>query len=96
MAGVVAFLLFVALLLLVAIWYLPLIQENKQIRKDVFRLEAIIQKEEEQGRQLQAAIKLGRSDPRTVERVARERYRLARPGETIILFEPATNSAEIR
>ena len=90
----VVFLLFIAGLLGLAIWYLPLIQQNERWRKAVLRYDAQIKKEEETGRQLQAAIKSLRTDPKAVERLARETFGYAKPGETVIRFEPpATNQA---
>ncbi len=82
----VIFLLFVAGLLGVAIWYLPLIKQNERMRKQ------ILQKSEDTARQLKAAIDALRYDPKAVERLARERLGYARAGETVIRFEePATN-----
>jgi cell division protein FtsB len=34
-----------------------------------------------------------RNDPKTIERLAREKLGYAKPDETIIRFEPATNAA---
>ena len=96
LARVVVFLLFVAGVLAIAVWYLPLIRQNERMRKEVLRLEAVNQKDDEHGRQLKAAMDALRMDPRAIERVGRERYRLAKPGETIILFEPETNTPVIR
>ena len=45
----VIFLLFVAGILLVAIWYLPLIKQNERYRKEILRLDNLVQKEEETG-----------------------------------------------
>lgn len=89
---VVIFLLFLAGLLIVAVWYLPLVQHNERMRKEILRLDTQIQKEEETSRQLRASIDALRFDPKAVERLARERLGYAKPGETVIRFEaPATN-----
>ncbi len=89
---VVIFLLFIAGLLVVAVWYLPLIKQNERYRKEIMRYDAQIQKQEEITRQLKASIDGLRYDPKAVERLARESLRYAKPGETVILFEePATN-----
>jgi cell division protein FtsB len=50
-----------------------------------------VKKEEETARQLDGTIKALRNDPKTVERIAREKLGYAKPGETVIYFEPATN-----
>jgi cell division protein FtsB len=90
---VVIFLLFVAGILLVVVWYLPLIKQNERMRKEILRLETLIQKEEEIGRQLRTARDALLHDPRAVERLARERLGYAKTGEIVIRFEaPLTNS----
>jgi cell division protein FtsB len=87
------FLLFIAGLLLVAVWYYPLIKQNENTRREMLKLDLKIQKEEERGRQLKGSVDALRTDPKTVERLAREQLRYARPGETVIQFEaPATNT----
>jgi cell division protein FtsB len=94
---VVIFLVFIAGILLVAVWYLPLIQENERYRKDILRLDNRVQKEEENVRQLRTSIDTLRYDRKAVERVAREVLRYSKPGETVIRFEaPRTNSAPLR
>jgi cell division protein FtsB len=90
---VVFFLFLLAGMLGLAVWYLPLIKTNERMRKQTFRLDSQIQKEEETAKQLKAAIDSLRYDPKAVERLARERLGYAKPGETVIRFEPAaTNS----
>jgi cell division protein FtsB len=86
---VATFLLFIAGLLLVAVWYLPLIRQNESLRKHRLALETSIQKEQETGKQLFREIEALRRDPKTVERLARERLGYAKPGETVVRFEPA-------
>ena len=91
------FLLFIAGLLLVCVWYLPVIQRNERMRKEILRLDLQIQKEEEKAKQGKAAYEALRKDPKTVERLARERLGYAKPGETVFRFgEPATNSVPRR
>ena len=93
----VIFLVFVAGILLVAIWYLPLIKQNERYRKEILRLDNLIQKEEETSKQLRTSIDALRFDPKAVERLARERLGYAKTGETVIRFEePKTNSASRR
>ncbi len=89
----VIFLLFIAGLLGVAIWYLPLIKENERYRKEILREEAMIQKEEETSRKLRNAIEALSRDPKAFERLARERLGYAKPGETVIRFEAPTTNA---
>src|SRR5664279_4292372 len=94
---VVIFLVFVAGVLLVAIWYLPLIKHNERMRREILRLDTVIQKEEETGKQLRTSIDALRYDPKAVERLARERLGYAKAGEYVIRFEqPQTNSPSRR
>jgi len=88
----VVLLIFAAAVLLVGVWYLPLIRQNQAMRAQKMKLEDGIKKEEERNRQKKAAIDSLRNDPVAVERLAREKLGLAKPGETIIHFEaPLTN-----
>lgn len=89
----VIFLLFIAVLLAVGFWYLPLIQANERYRKEILRDDARIQKEEETLKQLRGSIDALRRDPKAIERLARERLGYAKAGETVIRFEtPSTNT----
>lgn len=94
---VVLVLLFAAVVLGIVVWYLPLIQQNERMRKEVLRLDEQIKQEEENARQLKMSIDALRDPntaPKAVERLAREKLGYARPGETVIRFqEPATNAA---
>ena len=61
---------------------------NKQLRQRIVSLDARIKKENESTKQLRASIDALR-DPKAVERLARERFGYAKPGETMIRFEEA-------
>ena len=90
---IAALLFFVAFLVVVAVWYLPVIQRNERMRKRLVQLDAQIQKAEETKKQLKNASDALMHDPKAVERLVRERFGYARPGETVIRFgPPATNS----
>ena len=94
---VVIFLLFIAGILLVAIWYLPLIRQNERMRREILRLDTVVQKEEETGRQLRFSMDGLRREPKAVERLARETFGYAKTGEIVIRFEqPLTNQAARR
>src|SRR5438093_13143426 len=82
----VIFLLFLAGLLGLAVWYLPLIKQNERMRKEILRLDAQIQKTKETGKQLTASIE-ALHDPKAVERIARQTWGYAKPGETVVRFE---------
>jgi cell division protein FtsB len=87
LSRVVIFLLFLAGLLALGVWYLPLIGQNERIRKKILSLEVQIKKEEETARRTRAAIDALCHDPRAIERQVRERWGFAKPGETVIKFE---------
>ncbi|HUR45272.1 MAG TPA: septum formation initiator family protein [Candidatus Saccharimonadales bacterium] len=87
LSRVVVFLLFVAGLIGVFFWYLPLIQQNQRYRKEIYSLDAKIEQEKRVGKQLIASIDSIQNDPRALERLARERLGLARTNETVIRFE---------
>jgi cell division protein FtsB len=92
----VIFLLFVAGLLGVAVWYLPLIQQNERMRKEILKYDVLIQKEEETSKQLRNSIDSLRRDPNAIGRLARERLGYAKPGETVIRFYPPDTNATKR
>ena len=90
---VVALLLFAGLMIL-ALWYLPLIRQNERMRREVVRLDMEIQKQEYAAKQTREQIEAMR-DPKVIERLAREKLGYARPDETVVVFEqPATNSLD--
>jgi cell division protein FtsB len=84
----------VAILLLIGMTYLPLIQQNENYRREIAQLDAEIQKQAEISRQLQSEIDAISNDPKTVERLAREKLRFAKPDETIVHFERALHSQD--
>src|SRR5438128_1861174 len=84
---VVLFLLLVAALLGVLLWYYPVIKHNERLRQENLKLDAQIQQEEEIARQLKSSLEALRNDPKTVERLAREKLGYAKPGETVVRFE---------
>src|SRR5438046_369019 len=92
LSRVVICLIVLAVLLVIVQWHLPVIRQNERMRKEILKLDSQIQKEEETSRQLKASIVALREDTNAVERLAREKLRYAKPGETVIVFEsPSTN-----
>lgn len=97
LTGAVIFLLLLAGLGLVVVWYLPQIRQNEHMRAEILKLDDQIQQEEETARRLKASIEALHRDPKTVERLAREKLGYAKPGETVIRFEETpTNGAAFR
>jgi cell division protein FtsB len=90
---VVVGLVVLAVFLLIGMCYLPLIQQNTRMRADIYKLDAQLKSEQEKSQQLQSQIGALRNDPKTVERLAREKLGYARPDETVIRFESTTNAS---
>jgi cell division protein FtsB len=90
---VVIGLLVIALLGILWQWYLPNIKQNERMRRNLLSLDNQVQKEESTQKQLKASIDTLRYDTNAIERLAREKLRYAKPGETVIVFEQpaATN-----
>ena len=82
-----------AVLLLIGMTYLPLIDKNEQFRRRIDRLDTELEKQRQTSKQLQAEFDALRSDPKTVERLAREKLGYAKTNETVIRFEPVATNA---
>ena len=76
-----------AALLFIFTLYLPLIHQNERMRTAIYQLDTKIQQQEETAKKLQAQIDALRNDPKTVERLAREKLGYARADETVVRFE---------
>jgi cell division protein FtsB len=87
LTNVVVALVVLAVLLLMGECYLPVIQENARMRHQIWKLEAQLKAEQQKSQELQSAIDALQNDPRTVERLTREKLGYARPNETVIYFE---------
>ena len=85
----VVFLLIIAALIAVAVWYLPLIKQNERMRAEILRLEGEVTGQEKIAQRRKLQIEAMRNDPETVERYSREKLGLAKVGETVIRFEEA-------
>jgi cell division protein FtsB len=93
LTNVVVALVVIAVLLLIGECYLPVIQENARMRSQILKLETQLKTEQQKSQQLQSEIDALQNDPRTVERLTREKLGYARPDETVIYFE-GTNQAQ--
>ncbi len=87
LTNVVVALVVIAILLLIGECYLPVIQENARMQRQIWKLQAQLKLEQEKSQQLQSAIDALQNDPMTVERLTREKLGYARRGETVIYFE---------
>jgi len=89
---VVIFLIVAAVLLLIGFAYTPVIQQNERMQKTKLELDKKIEKETEISKRLDGQMR-SLQDPRTVERLAREKLSYAKPGEIVVHFDtPQTNS----
>jgi cell division protein FtsB len=93
LTSVVLVLVVIAVLLLIGTCYLPVIRENQRMEVQIMKLEGQVQSEEQKSKQLQSEIDALQNDPKTVERLAREKLGYAKPDETVIYFE---NTNEMR
>lgn len=83
----------IAILSLFAMWDFPLIQQNERMRSEILHLNQQLEQEKEKSHQLQTQMDVLTHDPKTVERLAREKLGYARADESIVRFEPIpTNS----
>jgi cell division protein FtsB len=85
-------LIVLACLLGVFFWYLPVFQQNERMRERILVLQSQVKTEEQKHELLKAAVQNLREDPKTVERLAREKLGYAKPGETVIFFTPAASA----
>jgi cell division protein FtsB len=82
-----------AVLAFIGMTYVPIIQQNEQMRRRIDALDAELEKQRQTSRQLQSEFEALRNDPKTVERLARQTLGYAKPDETVIHFEsPLTNA----
>ena len=93
LTSIVLVLVVVAVLLLIGTCYLPVIRENERMEAQILKLETQVQAEEEKSKNLQNQIDALQTDPKTVERLTREKLGYAKPDETVIYFE---NTNEMR
>ncbi len=87
LSKVVVFLLFMAGIAAVFVWYLPLIRQNERMRADLQKWDLKVKAEEDKTKMLRASLEAVKNDPRTIERLARQNLGYAKPGETVIRFE---------
>jgi cell division protein FtsB len=76
-----------ALLVAAGLRYMPLLKSNQARRAENVRKRENLAAMQVRHQQLQASIKSLETDPKAVERAARDILGLARPGEVVISFE---------
>ena len=96
LSKLMVFLLFVAGVTAVFFWYLPLIQKNQRYRREIIALDGRVEEQEKISKQLKTSIDSLQNDPKTVERMAREKLSLARTNEMVVRFEQVTEKSSQR
>ena len=96
LSKLMVFLLFVAGVTAVFFWYLPLIQKNQRYRREIIALDGRVEEQEKISKQLKTSIDSLQNDPKTVERIAREKLSLARTNEMVVRFEQVTDKSSQR
>lgn len=89
----VVVLLVLACGLLVFVWYWPAIGANQDLQRKLMSLDNRIEREEQAISGLRRMTNALQSDPWTIERKARERLRVVKPHETVILFQTPPESS---
>ena len=92
---VVIGLVVIAALGIVWLWYLPLIKQNERMRRNLLTLDNQFQKEKAAQKQMNASMETLRYDTNAIERLAREKLRYAKPGETVIVFEQPVSTNQV-
>ena len=82
-----------AVLVLIGMCYLPVIKENERMRRQILLFQNQIETENARCKELQAQVDALLHDPKTIERLTREKLGYARPDETVIRFEAPTTNA---
>jgi cell division protein FtsB len=93
---VIVGLVVLAVLLLIGMCYLPIINQNERMQAENLRLQRELKKESEKSKHLQSQIDDLNNDPKTIERLAREKLGYAKPDETVVRFEPSATNAVAR
>lgn len=80
------------LIIFLALQFKPVIERNRRMYRQLLQLEAEKRELDEERRQLELMLRSLTRDPKTIERLARERLGYSRPGETVIKFQAPTNT----
>jgi cell division protein DivIC len=72
-----------------ALLFVPLLRQQHLMQQELLRLDREIARQQALEKQQKTEIEALRTDPGYVERTARNKLNLARPGEVIFRFEPA-------
>ncbi len=76
----------------IGLLFLPLVRQSRGMQEELTRLDGEISRQEALEKQQKTEIEALKTDAAFVERTARNKLNLARPGETIFRFEPTPSS----
>ena len=68
--------------------YVPVFEQEHRLRSEIYQLKERAAREREQVDDLRESVAALKTDPKEVERLARERLGFARTNETIFFFQP--------
>ena len=85
--GVIWLALFILALTAFLVTYIPRLREAQNLRVEKYKLDELLRDQEAEYNRLLARRQALTNDPREVERVTREKLKLAKPGETVFRFE---------
>jgi len=72
----------------VALLFVPLLQQRREMQQDIARLDHEIDQQETLEKKQKTEIEALKNDSSYIERTARNKLNLARPNEVIFRFEP--------
>ncbi|MCX7824764.1 MAG: septum formation initiator family protein [Verrucomicrobiae bacterium] len=81
-------LLLAVLLALFLFFFLPEFQQSQHLQSEKQQLEQQVRLQDQEYQRQQNRLEALRTDPRAVEKAARDRLKLAKPDETIFRFGP--------
>jgi len=81
------------LVLAAAVWLGPVYRANRATRESIEALQSTLAQQSRELEALNRELRALRTDYRAIERVARERFGMCRPGEEIYHFEPSAEAA---
>lgn len=93
LSRLVLFAIVIAALVGVFGWYVPLIQENQRLQREIAEQDRKIERLRADNQAMRVRVENFAVDSNTVERLVRENLGYARPGEIVYRFEERTPDA---
>ncbi len=94
LSRLIIFLIIMAAVTGVGLWYLPLIHKNQKMRQKDLQIQKKIEQQKALKEELESSVQALKTNATAIEQAARERLGYAAPDEIVIRFEPTqeTNS----